>query len=779
MNHPAWRWAALALLPLAQAGQAADLFVAPTGQDSSPGTQAAPLRTIQKAADLALPGDTVYIRGGTYNAVVRVSRSGLPGQPITFTRYPGETPILDATGKTPSDYWNGVFAIRGSASQPTRHIRVVGLQVQNNTSANGFGISCYDCADVEIRDNKVFDTYLSGIVVGYGTRVVVDRNDIEKANNGGAQENLSILRESSFVTVTRNVVHDNGLDRNGGEGIDIKQGAHDVLVQGNTVYNNSKVGIYVDAWDKPTYNIRIEGNRIYNVAKSAIALGSECGGALRNVTVANNLIHDNSRHGIHIGVWGDAFGQCGSPAPTPGNIRDIRIVNNTIVGNGQVGIHYTRTAGIPVHPEFGNLYVANNIVHDNGHKALKFTGCPISHNGHADVAGHFTIAHNLLAGPTGFPRCDWGGEMLGSPHFLTQPQLVGGGDFRLKATSPAIDMGSALQAPERDYDGQLRPVNGAWDLGAYESSLLPPALDILTTALPAATAGSSYGSQLAASGGRPPYTWQLGGGALPGGLTLSSSGSIAGTPLAAGSSSFTVAATDAAGASDVQALSLAVATAPVSPPPDIVTTTLAAGTVGSAYRATLAASAGTAPYAWSLASGSLPAGLSLDSAGTLAGTPTLAGTANFTVRLTDSRGQADSQALALTIGAAPPPTGSQADMSLTVFKATKAVVTRGTAAEFSFTVKNLGSSTAGNARFVLPLPGGLAWVKGGSGSECQASTTQVTCSFGSLAGGASRTRYLYLRPATAGVYPLTGSALADATDPNPGNNSSSVSLTAQ
>lgn len=693
MNRRQARWAAAPLL-LAAAGAAgaATYHVATTGHDANPGTEAAPFKTVQKAAQLVMPGDTVLIRGGTYNGVVLVTRSGAPGLPITFTNYPGESPVLDATGKTTTDYWNGVFAIRGTAAAKTSHIRVSGLRVQNNTSSNGFGISCYYCTDVEIRDNKIYNTYLSGIVVGRGERVLVDGNDIEKANNGGEQENLSVMLDSAFITVTRNVVHDNGKDSKGGEGIDIKQGAHDVLVQGNTVYNNTKVGIYVDAWDRPTYNIRIDSNRLYGNGKSGISLGSECGGPLRNVSVTNNLIYGNLRHGINIGIWGDMFGQCGSPAPTPGNLRDIHLINNTIVGNGQVGIHYTRDAGVPVHPEFGAITVANNLIDDNGHKSLGFAGCPISHNGHPDVIGHYTIGHNLLNGPVGYARCDWGSEMLGSAYVLAAPQLVGAGNLRLKAGSPAIDMGSATLAPDRDADGLARPMNGAWDIGAYEYSGLPSPLDITTTSLPAGTAGSSYAVQLSAIGGAAPYGWRLAIGTLPAGLSLAGNGLISGTPTTAGGSSFTVAVTDAHGAADSQALSSSISAAP--PPP-------------------------------------------------------------------------------------PPPPSGQADMALTSFKATKASLTVGAAAEFSFTSRNNGSAAASNARFVLPLPAGLSWVKGGNGTECSATVSQVTCSFGSLAKGNSRTRYLYLRPTVAGSRTLTGQALSDTADSNLANNSATVIVTAR
>lgn len=77
----------------------------------------------------------------------------------------------------------------------------------------------------------------------------------------------------------------------------------------------------------------------------------------------------------------------------------------------------------------------------------------------------------------------------------------------------------------------------------------------------------------------------------------------------------------------------------VTPAPSITTTSLANGTVGTAYSASLAATGGAGTLTWSLASGSsLPAGLSLSNAGAISGTPTTAGTTKFTVKVTDASG---------------------------------------------------------------------------------------------------------------------------------------------
>lgn len=214
---------------------------------------------------------------------------------------------------------------------------------------------------------------------------------------------------------------------------------------------------------------------------------------------------------------------------------------------------------------------------------------------------------------------------------------------------------------------------------------------------------------------------------------------------------------------------------PPALPPDITTSSLPQGTVSAAYSAQMNASGGTSPYTWSLASGSLPNGLSLNSNGTITGTPSVAGTSSFSLKVVDSNGASDTQSLTLTVLAAA--TAGNADMALTTFKATKTTVSKGTAAEFNLVLKNNGTDTAKNARFVLSLPPNMSWVSGAA--ECTATSSEVKCNFGDLAKGVSRNRYIYLRPSVAGSYTLTGTAASDTGDSLMSNNSKTITLTAQ
>src|SRR5262249_43042267 len=104
-------------------------------------------------------------------------------------------------------------------------------------------------------------------------------------------------------------------------------------------------------------------------------------------------------------------------------------------------------------------------------------------------------------------------------------------------------------------------------------------------------------------------------GALPPGLALSTGGVISGAPLLPGTYNFTVTVTDHIGAQASKALSITVAAGPLV----ILTTALPPGRLGQPYAAQFTASGGVQPYHWTLISGSLPPGLTLNDDGSVTG----------------------------------------------------------------------------------------------------------------------------------------------------------------
>jgi len=176
--------------------------------------------------------------------------------------------------------------------------------------------------------------------------------------------------------------------------------------------------------------------------------------------------------------------------------------------------------------------------------------------------------------------------------------------------------------------------------GTLTVTVEPPPT-ITTTTLPTAPLNGSYSASVTATGGVPPLSWSITAGALPAGLKLSNSTTgtvqITGKATAAGSSTFTITVTDASAGDPPASQQLTIVVSSLA-----ITTTspLPSGTVGTVYDSPglqFTASGGTGTDTWTVATGStLPARLSLSSAGLLSGTPTAGGTFTFGITATDS-----------------------------------------------------------------------------------------------------------------------------------------------
>ena len=206
--------------------------------------------------------------------------------------------------------------------------------------------------------------------------------------------------------------------------------------------------------------------------------------------------------------------------------------------------------------------------------------------------------------------------------------------------TPTVEGSSSIAVTVTDATGGKATKN--FSLTVASAKLL-----VTTKSLPDGVVGTSYSATLAASGGTKPYSWSAGG--LPDGISVSSSGSLSGTPGTAGSFTVSVTVTDAAGAKATASFQIKIEAAPLL----ITTRSLPDGVVGSAYSASLAAIGGTAPYAWS--GSNLPAGLAVTAGGAVTGTPAAGGTFPFTVIVTDSAGQSTTGSFSLTVTVPPAP----------------------------------------------------------------------------------------------------------------------------
>jgi len=180
---------------------------------------------------------------------------------------------------------------------------------------------------------------------------------------------------------------------------------------------------------------------------------------------------------------------------------------------------------------------------------------------------------------------------------------------------------------------------------------------IVTMGLPPGQENATYSLSLEAEGGQSPYRWSLLSNRLPPGLHLNPSGSVTGTPSSPGVYTFTLRATDSSdspiSAAQVYQLSIAPGNSaggggapngpsaggetPRSPALQLAASQLPDGQVSEAYSAPLTAEGGVRPYAWTMVSGSLPSGLTLDPArGQIQGAAAATGTFSFVIEVSDS-----------------------------------------------------------------------------------------------------------------------------------------------
>lgn len=175
-------------------------------------------------------------------------------------------------------------------------------------------------------------------------------------------------------------------------------------------------------------------------------------------------------------------------------------------------------------------------------------------------------------------------------------------------------------------------------------------VNITTTSLKSWTEGVEYSNTpaetLAATGGTAPYTWSVSSGNFPTGLTLAAgTGAITGIPTASGIFTFTVMVTDSAAATATKEFTIT-----INPSPSILTSSFPSGMIGTAYSQTISLAGGTSPITWSVSSGSLPPGLSLNSGtGVISGTLTAIGSYSFTIKATDSTSASTTKALSLDV----------------------------------------------------------------------------------------------------------------------------------
>ena len=475
-------------------------YVATTGDDSNPGTQTAPWRTVQHAADSVHAGSTVNVRGGVYEELINISGSGNATDGyITLRSYPGETAVLDAEHLTPSGR-SGVVTIQNKS-----YVRIEGFEIRNFHTAEHrltpLGISVIGSGShIELLKNNVhhieqtFDGRDApgrggngfGIAV-YGTdaktpirELVIDGNEVHHLKTGSS-ESLVVNGNVTNFRITHNIVHDNnniGIDVIGFERTApdpaIDQ-ARDGVVSGNLVYNitsrgnpaygndESSDGIYVDGGTR----VVIEQNVIHDV-DFGIELASEHKDrATSYITARNNLIYHCHTAGVSIGGY----------APERGHTEHCIVANNTLYENDTSG---TGSGEFQMQWNMGDNIFANNIVYAGPRCLISLNRSQVDKK-----QPPASIDHNLYYCASGSNTSTW----IGSPETVTgfdkyvastgndqhsrflDPHFVDATkDFHLRSDSAAIAAGTTDGVPvgELDLEGSPRVKSAKIDIGCYQ-----------------------------------------------------------------------------------------------------------------------------------------------------------------------------------------------------------------------------------------------------------------------------------------------------------------------
>ena len=430
-------------------------FVDVAASGGGDGTPRLPFNTIQAAANIVNAGDIVNVRPGTYTEQVRLTRSGTNEAPILFQAPDGEVTVT-----SPSvTMWNAVISIRAS------HIKFDGIDVRDSGwyGYSATGSPSARITNVTVSNAHTLRTYASGIYASHASEIFILNNKVQDAcispnATDNTQECITVAEVEGFDIAGNEVwnsISANG-PSNGGEGIDAKGSSINGQIRDNYVHHLSRLGIYLDTGSKqgsgsvderPMRNIVVTRNIVHDCAGGVI-LSSELGGTGQDISITNNLIHDNRENGISVTDWlanGPRYG--------------VLIANNTVTRNGFGNTNSNWGGGIDVATtNYTNIRIINNVVSDNESWQIARTRSGTVPAGQITASGNVSFGRAL----------SYWNPIIGSPGLNQDPKFVSPAtnDFSLRPDSPAINFGTAGEAPTIDLLGKTR--FGLPDAGAYE-----------------------------------------------------------------------------------------------------------------------------------------------------------------------------------------------------------------------------------------------------------------------------------------------------------------------
>ncbi|OBX26988.1 hypothetical protein A9996_00955 [Gelidibacter algens] len=391
-------------------------------------------QTIQSAANLTLPGDTVYIMNGTYNStngpLLTINIGGNASNYITFKPLAGHSPLLKASGNV----WDAVVI-------DASYIVFEGLELEGN-NANltlaGAQTSYEQSKTAPPSFNANFNTNAISVAkTGNPHHIIIRNLKVHDFPAGGIG-----VGAADYITIENNVVYNNswytmyatsGISVFGPKAIDAVT-TYKIIIRGNICYGN-KTQI---KWRRSLTGVDnlSDGNGIIIDANNGTQGKPVYTG---RTLVENNVSYNNGGSGIH------AF-----------QAVRVDIINNTAYNNGTV-VGYAEIFG----QECSDVKIFNNIM-------FARTGGNCNGNDSGAVYD-YNLYHN---GPS---FRNGANDKTGNPNFVTLA-LDATANFRLQNTSPAVNNGSNTvgQFAATDILGLARPVGFSSDMGAYEYPTVIP-----------------------------------------------------------------------------------------------------------------------------------------------------------------------------------------------------------------------------------------------------------------------------------------------------------------
>lgn len=412
MTKGLWAMGAAVLVSVAASAKAETHYVATDGDDAADGSSASPWATLQRAADAVAPGDVVVVRPGSYRGFY-LDTSGTAEMPITFRGEPGAT-IEEDNARTPD----------GINLEGASFVVIEGFTVVGATRA---GIRAVLCEHVTIRNNRADMNGRWGIFTGFCDDLLIEDNECSRSQ---VEHGIYVSNSGDRPVVRRNRLwgnRANGLHMNG----DLSAGGDGVisgaLVEQNVIWDNGRGG----------------GSGIN-------------GDGVQDSVIRNNLIYENHASGI-------SLYRIDGGAPSTGNL----VIHNTVVqaadGRWALNIQDASTGNRVLNNILLTRHAFRGAIDVSADSLEDFT------SEHNVVVGRFTID----GGDTVMDLAEWRaatGQDANSIEATIDEVFVdaAGGDYHLSATSPALDRGTATDAPPTDFEGQPRPLGSAVDVGADE-----------------------------------------------------------------------------------------------------------------------------------------------------------------------------------------------------------------------------------------------------------------------------------------------------------------------